>query len=47
MKKTVTVNISGIIFHIDEDAYEKLLDYIEEIRGYLTSTEGNDKLLLM
>ncbi|OIP05133.1 MAG: hypothetical protein AUJ97_01460 [Bacteroidetes bacterium CG2_30_32_10] len=45
MKKTVTVNISGIIFHIDEDAYEKLLDYIEEIRGYLTSTEGNEEII--
>ncbi len=45
MKKTVTVNISGIIFHIDEDAYDKLLDYIEEIRSYLTSTEGKDEII--
>lgn len=45
MKKTVTVNISSIIFHIDEDAYEKLLDYIDEIRGYLGSTEGIEEII--
>jgi hypothetical protein len=30
MKKTITINISGTIFHIEEDAYEKL-------QGYLTN----------
>ena len=24
MKKTLTINISGIVFHIDEDAFDKL-----------------------
>jgi phage shock protein PspC (stress-responsive transcriptional regulator) len=45
MKKTVTVNISGIIFHIDEDAYDKLFDYLDEIRGYLSSTEGKEEII--
>jgi len=45
MKKTVTVNISGIIFHIDEDAYFKLSEYIEDIRSYLTSAEGKDEII--
>jgi phage shock protein PspC (stress-responsive transcriptional regulator) len=45
MKKTVTVNISGIIFHIDEDAYLKLLNYLDEIRSYLSSTEGKDEII--
>ena len=29
MNKTVTINISGIIFHIEEDAYEKLSKYLQ------------------
>ena len=33
MKKTFTINISGIIFHIDEDAFEKLSVYLERIKG--------------
>ena len=27
MKKNISINISGIIFHIDEDAYSKLGKY--------------------
>ena len=34
MNKTVTINISGIIFHIEEDAYEILSKYILEIKNY-------------
>ena len=33
MNKTVTINISGIIFHIEEDAYDKLSKYLTTIRG--------------
>lgn len=31
MKTTVSVNISGILFYLEEDAYEKLKNYILEI----------------
>lgn len=33
MKKTVTVNLSGIVFHIDEDAYELLSNYLNLINA--------------
>ncbi|MDP4207182.1 MAG: PspC domain-containing protein [Bacteroidota bacterium] len=43
MKKTVIVNISGIIFHIDEDAYVKLNLYIEALHRYFdTQSEGKE-----
>ena len=29
MNKTYTINISGIIFHIDEFAFEKLKGYLK------------------
>ncbi len=45
MKKTMTVNISGVVFHIDEDAYEKLNRYLEKIREYFKSDEGCDEII--
>ncbi len=45
MNKTVTINISGIIFHIEEDAYEKLSKYLLTIRGYFSTAEGRDEIM--
>ena len=35
MKKTLTVNISGQVFHIDEDAYQLLHRYLDNLQLYL------------
>jgi len=45
MKKTLTVNISGIVFHIDEDAYDKLNIYLLRIRSHFTTAEGGDEIM--
>ena len=45
MNKTVTVNISGIIFNIDEEAYAKLQQYLDKIRGYFKSSDGRDEIM--
>lgn len=43
MKKTVIVNINGIIFHIDEDAYTKLSTYLDALHKYFDSKpEGKE-----
>jgi phage shock protein PspC (stress-responsive transcriptional regulator) len=39
MKKTYTINISGTVFHIEEDAYEKLNNYITGLKQHF----GNDE----
>jgi len=45
MKKTFTINISGSIFHIDEDAYEKLQRYLQMLnRHFGTAVEGQEIL---
>ena len=31
MKKTLSINISGILFHIEEDGYDTLKNYLESI----------------
>jgi phage shock protein PspC (stress-responsive transcriptional regulator) len=38
MKKTLTINLSGSVFHIDDDAYEKLSAYLNKINRHF----GND-----
>ncbi len=45
MKKTLTVNISGIVFHIDEDAYDKLERYLNRIRRHFSSEDGREEIL--
>src|SRR6188768_1217280 len=45
MNKTVTVNIGGIVFHIDENAYEMFRKYLESIRSHFTSSEGRDEIM--
>lgn len=45
MNKTVTINISGIIFHIEEDAYDKLSKYLSTIRGYFNKADGGNEIM--
>jgi phage shock protein PspC (stress-responsive transcriptional regulator) len=43
MKKTFTINLSGSIFHIEEDAYEVLQKYLVSVKNYFgTSEEGKE-----
>jgi phage shock protein PspC (stress-responsive transcriptional regulator) len=45
MNKTVTINISGIIFHIEEDAYDKLSKYLNKIKGYFAGNESGNEII--
>ncbi len=45
MKKTFTINIGGIIFHIDDDAYTKLNAYLANIKKHFTKLEGCDEII--
>ncbi len=43
MKKTFTINISGTMFHIDDDAFAKLQNYLDSLsRRYSGSSEGKE-----
>ena len=44
MKKTVNVNIKGIIFNIEEDAYERLKNYLQSIKNYFSSYEDSNEI---
>ena len=45
MNKTVTINISGIIFHIEEDAFDKLSKYLSTIKGYFSKADGGSEIM--
>jgi len=40
MKKTLSINIAGIVFHIEEDAYATLDAYLKSIHAYFKNFEG-------
>ena len=44
MKRTLTVNISGQVFNIDEDAYNVLNDYLQSIKQHFAKTKGGDEI---
>src|SRR5688572_1995135 len=45
MKKNISINISGIIFHIEEDGYEHLRKYLDSINKYFASFEDSSEIL--
>ncbi len=45
MKKNISINISGIIFHIEEDGYEKLKEYLDSINKYFSSFDGSNEII--
>lgn len=32
MKKTATINLAGMVYHIEEDAYQILKQYVADIK---------------
>ena len=45
MNKTVNINLGGMFFHMDEDAYHKLSKYFEAIKRSLSNTSGQDEII--
>lgn len=45
MNKTVNINIGGLFFHIDEDAFQKLSRYFEAIKRSLSNSSGKDEIM--
>lgn len=45
MKKTLTINLGGRVFHIDEDAYRLLDKYLSNLKYYFRKEEGADEIV--
>jgi phage shock protein PspC (stress-responsive transcriptional regulator) len=46
MNQTVTINISGIVFHIDVEAYEELKKYLNKIKSYFKNSEESEEIMM-
>src|SRR5688500_20374104 len=46
MKKNISINISGIIFHIEEDGYDTLKKYLDSINRYFSTFEDSSEILI-
>lgn len=45
MKKTLSINIAGIVFHIEEDAFATLDAYLKSIHTYFQNFEGSKEII--
>lgn len=45
MKKTFTVNLGGTVFHIDEDAYRLLDNYLSNLKIHFSKECGADEII--
>ncbi len=45
MKKTIKINLNGIIFNIDDDAYEKLKSYLDTISRYFSNKQESKEII--
>src|SRR5476651_1118547 len=41
MNKTIIININGTIFHIEEDAYEVLKNYMTDVQRHFADAEDS------
>lgn len=46
MNQTLTVNISGIVFHIEVDAYDTLKNYLNKIKSNFSNSEEREEIML-
>jgi phage shock protein PspC (stress-responsive transcriptional regulator) len=45
MNKTIIININGIVFHIEEDAYDVLRAYMTEVKRHFAYSPDSDEIV--
>ena len=45
MKKTLTVNLGGTVYHIDDDAYRLLDNYLSNLKHYFRKQESAEEII--
>ena len=46
MKKTVTANISGTLYNIEDDAFDLMQKYLNSIKMYFSSYEDSEEIFM-
>ncbi len=45
MEKTISINIGGVIFHVEEEGYQRLRSYLNSIHKYFSDFADNKEIL--
>ena len=45
MKKNISINLQGIIFHVEDDGYEVLSRYLQEVKAHFASYQGHEEIV--
>lgn len=45
MNKTLNINLGGLIFHIDEDAFQKLEKYLTTLKRQFYNSQGGEEII--
>ncbi|QKG55864.1 PspC domain-containing protein [Hymenobacter sp. BRD128] len=45
MKKNISINLQGIIFHLEDDGYEVLSRYLQEVKAHFASYQGHEEIV--
>lgn len=45
MKKTISITIGGVLFHIEEDGFDQLRQYLDEVHRYFASVADSREIL--
>jgi phage shock protein PspC (stress-responsive transcriptional regulator) len=45
MNKTISITLNGSLFHMEEEAYQKLNDYLQSIRKHFAKDEDRDEIV--
>ena len=46
MKRTVTINLNGLVFYVDEDAYNRLHIYLEKLNDWFRNKDGAEEIIV-
>lgn len=45
MKKVINITIGSMVFNVEDDAYEKLADYLDSIKKYFSKDKDGDEIV--
>jgi phage shock protein PspC (stress-responsive transcriptional regulator) len=45
MNKTITINLGGVVFNIEEDAFNRLKAYVENLKSRFTKEDGSEEII--
>ncbi len=45
MQQTISINLAGLVFHIEKDAFDELQNYLDQVKQYLANNESREEII--